>query len=167
VGFGLLATAVVGVATFMLERRLPYKRMLIVTGVLIALVLVVLVGNTVRTMQGVGWVPITPIEVEFPLWMGTWLGVFPTVETLVAQGAAFVFVIGSYLAAEWWRKRRLRLAIAEYREEEAADAAEPAAAVTGAGNGNGARPAADPTREPAAGNGNGRRPERPREPARR
>ena len=75
----------VGVATFMLERRLPYKRMLIVTGVLIALVLVVLVGNTVRTMQGVGWLPITPVEVEFPLWMGTWLGVFPTVETLVAQ----------------------------------------------------------------------------------
>ena len=94
--------------TFKLEQKLPYKRMLIVTGVLIALVLVVLVGNTVRTLQGVGWLSITPIDVEFPLWMGTWLGVFPTVETLVAQALAFAFVVGSYFAAEWWRKRRVR-----------------------------------------------------------
>ena len=117
--------------------------MLIVTGVLIALVLVVLVGNTVRTLQGVGWLPITPLDVEFPLWMGTWLGVFPTVETLVAQAGAFAFVIGSYFAAEWWRKRRLRRAIAEYREGEAA-APEPAPAPVGAAaaNGNGAGEAA-------------------------
>jgi high-affinity iron transporter len=107
VSLGLAMTAVIGVVTFMLERRLPYKRMLIVTGVLISLVLVVLVGNTVRTLQGVGWLPITPLDVEFPLWMGTWLGVFPTVETLVAQAAAFVFVVGSYFLAEYVRKRRL------------------------------------------------------------
>ncbi len=85
VALGLLATAAVGAITFKLEQRLPYKRMLVVTGVLIALVLVVLVGNTVRTLQGVGWLSITPLDVEFPLWMGTWLGIFPTVETLVAQ----------------------------------------------------------------------------------
>jgi hypothetical protein len=75
--------------------------------VLISLVLVVLVGNTVRSMQGVGWMPITPIDIEFPLWMGTWLGVFPTVETLVAQVGALVFVIGSYFLAELVRKRKL------------------------------------------------------------
>ncbi len=108
VGFGLIATAVVGAVTFNLEQRLPYKRMLIVTGVLIALVLVVLVGNTARTMQGIGWLSITPIDVELPLWMGTWLGIFPTVETLVLQAGAFALVIGSYFAAEWWRKRRVR-----------------------------------------------------------
>ena len=39
-------------ATFVLERKLPYKKMLIVTGVLIALVLVVMVGKTVRTHAG-------------------------------------------------------------------------------------------------------------------
>jgi high-affinity iron transporter len=107
VTLGLAMTAAVGVLTFVLERRLPYKRMLIVTGVMISLVLVVLVGNTVRTMQGVGWLPITPLDVEFPLWMGTWLGVFPTAETLVAQAGAFVFVIGSYYLAELVRKRKL------------------------------------------------------------
>jgi high-affinity iron transporter len=108
VGLGLALTAAVGVLTFVLERRLPYKRMLIVTGVLISLVLVVMVGNTARTLQGVGWLPITPLDIEFPLWMGTWLGIFPTVESLVAQAAAFAFVIGSYYLAEWARKRHLR-----------------------------------------------------------
>jgi high-affinity iron transporter len=117
VALGLVLTSAIGVLTFILERRLPYKRMLIVTGVLIALVLVVLVGNTVRTMQGVGWVSITPLHLEFPLWMGTWLGVFPTVETLVAQVAAFAFVVGSYFVAELVRKRNVRRAIAAHEAE--------------------------------------------------
>ncbi len=112
VSLGLAITAVVGAVTFALERKLPYKKMLVVTGMLIALVLVVLVGNTARTMQGVGWLPIHPLDIEFPLWLGTWLGVYPTVETLVAQALALVFVIGSYFAAEWMRKRDLRKAIA-------------------------------------------------------
>ena len=118
VSLGLAITAVVGALTFSLERKLPYKKMLIVTGMLIALVLVVLVGNTARTMQGVGWLSIHPIDIDLPLWMGTWLGVYPTVETLTAQLLAFCFVIGSYFAAEWMRKRDLRRAIAAYEEEQ-------------------------------------------------
>ena len=97
---GSIAVAAVAVATFVLERKLPYKKMLIVTGVLLTVVLVVMVGKTVRTMQGVGWVPITPIDVDIPYWAGLWLGVFPTVETMVAQLLAAVFVVGSYLLAE-------------------------------------------------------------------
>ena len=117
VALGLVGVAAVGALTFKLEQKLPYKRMLIVTGVLISLVLVVMVGNTMRTLQGVGWLSITPVDVDFPLWMGTWLGVFPTVETLGAQLAAFAFVIGSYFAAEWLRKRNVRKAIAEAEEQ--------------------------------------------------
>jgi high-affinity iron transporter len=102
---GAIAVAAVAVATFVLERKLPYKKMLIVTGVLLTAVLVVMVGKTVRTMQGVGWVPITPIDVELPYWTGIWLGIFPTVETLLAQAGAGVFVIGSYLLAERLKRR--------------------------------------------------------------
>ena len=140
VSLGLVLTAIVGAVTFSLERKLPYKKMLIVTGVLIALVLVVLVGNTARTMQGVGWLSIHPIEIEFPLWMGTWLGIYPTVETLSAQVLAFVFVVGSYFAAEWMRKRELRKAIEAHEASLAAQA-------DGAGN--------EPEGDPAAPNGNG------------
>jgi high-affinity iron transporter len=105
---GLAATAAVAVATFKLQRKLPYKRMLIVTGVLLAFVLVVMVGATVRTMQGAGWLPIHSVDLDVPYWLGTWFGVFPTWETLGGQAAAFAFVIGSYFAAEYVRVKRPR-----------------------------------------------------------
>jgi high-affinity iron transporter len=119
VSLGLAAVAVVGVLTFKLEQKLPYKRMLVVTGVMIALVLVVMVGQTARTLQGVGWISITPMDVDLPLWMGTWLGVFPTWETLGAQFAALAFVIGSYFLAEWVRKRQVRRTIEEMEAKQA------------------------------------------------
>ena len=141
VSLGLFFTAIVGVATFKLEQKLPYKKLLIVTGVLISLVLVVLVGNTVRTLQGVGWLSITPIDIEFPLWMGTWLGLFPTVESLAAQAGAFAFVIGSYYAAEWVRKRNVRRAAAANPLPVGLD--DDDAAPSAGSNGNGSVPLAD------------------------
>ena len=77
-GLGLAMTLAVAVATFALQRKLPYKRMLVVTGVMIGFVLVVMVGKTARTMQGTGWIPITPIDVDPPYWLGLWFGVYPT-----------------------------------------------------------------------------------------
>jgi high-affinity iron transporter len=108
VALGAIAVAAVAVATFMLERKLPYKKMLIVTGVLLTVVLVVMVGKTARTVQGVGWLPITPLDIDPPFWMGLWLGIFPTVETIVAQIAAALFVVGSYVLAERLRTRGRR-----------------------------------------------------------
>jgi high-affinity iron transporter len=111
-GVALGGAAVLAVAflTFKLERKLPYKRMLIVTGLLLTAVLVIMVGKTTRTMQGVGWIPITPVEFEPPYWAGVWLGIFPTVETIAAQIGAAVFVIGSYVLAERIRTRGRRAA---------------------------------------------------------
>jgi high-affinity iron transporter len=110
VALGAAGVAAVAVATFVLERKLPYKRMLIVTGVLLTAVLVIMVGKTARTLQGVGWLPITPIDADLPYWTGIWLGVFPTVETIVAQAVAVCFVVGSYLLAERLRKPTRRSA---------------------------------------------------------
>lgn len=126
VALGLTAVMAVAVVTFTLEHKLPYKKMLVVTGVLLGVVLVMLVGQTVRTMQGTGWLPITPIDLDVPYWLGMWFGVFPTWETIGAQVAAFAFVVGSYYAAEYVRikkpqkaaaKRRAAAAVAERAPE--------------------------------------------------
>ena len=104
---GLVGVVGVFVLVVALERKLPHKKMLIATGLLITWVLVVMVGTTVQTMQKVGWIGVTPIEgLELPYWAGLWLGMYPTWQGLIAQVAAAVFVIGSYFAAEATRKRR-------------------------------------------------------------
>src|SRR6188472_1453791 len=99
---GLVLTGMVAVLTFVLQQRLPYRRMLITTGILLGVVLLVMVGEQAQEMQRAHWIPTTPIpflEMHIPGWMGLWFAVFPTVETLVAQLFAAVLVIGSYFAA--------------------------------------------------------------------
>jgi high-affinity iron transporter len=101
VAIGLAAVVLIGLATFVMQAKLPYKKMLIVTGIMIAAVLLVMVGNTVHVMQVVGWMSITPIRwLNPPYWFGIWFGIYPTVETLLAQFLALVYVLGSYFFAE-------------------------------------------------------------------
>lgn len=107
VAIGLAATAVVGFITFKLQVRLPYKQMLVFTGVLIGAVLVTMVGNTVHVLQVVGWLPITPIQgVYLPYALGRWFGIFATWQGIVLQVAAGAFVIGSYFLAERMSERK-------------------------------------------------------------
>src|SRR6266850_622845 len=99
---GMMLTAMVAVLTFVLQQRLPYRKMLITTGILLGVVLLVMVGEQAQEMQLAHWISTTPIsrlENDIPAWMGLWFAVFPTVETLVAQLIAAVMVIGSYFAA--------------------------------------------------------------------
>lgn len=108
VGVGLLATVLVGIMTFKLQARLPYMKMLIITGVLIGGVLLVMVGKTVHVLQVVGWMPTSPLPgVTTPYWLGTWFGAYATWQGLGMQLAAAVFVIGSYYLAEALRKGKL------------------------------------------------------------
>jgi high-affinity iron transporter len=115
VGVGLLGVFAVGMLTIALQRKLPHKRMLVMTGVLILGVLVVMVGSTVQTFQVVGWIPVHPVDgLTLPYWAGLWLGVFPTWEGLGAQAAALVVVLGSYVLAEQLRRRRRRVRLAAF-----------------------------------------------------
>ena len=113
---GIAATLAVGIATFGLARRLPYKRLLIVTGVLLGVVLVVMVGESAQELQLAGWLPTTTIPIAIPGWLGLWLAVFPTVESLAAQALAAALVIGSYVVAEEIRVKRPRRAARFARE---------------------------------------------------
>jgi high-affinity iron transporter len=99
---GLALSAIVAVLTFVAHRRLPYRKMLVWTGVMLGFVLLVMVGEQAQEMQLANWIPTTRIaalENIVPAWMGVWFSVFPTLETLVAQLLAAVLVIGSYYLA--------------------------------------------------------------------
>ena len=102
---GLVLTGIVAVLTFILQQRLPYRKMLITTGVLLGVVLLVMVGEQAQEMQLAHWISTTEIsslKKYMPPWMGLWLAVFPTVETIIAQLIAGVLVVGSYYAARYF-----------------------------------------------------------------
>jgi high-affinity iron transporter len=107
---GLLFTGAIGVLTFGLHQRLPYRRLLIITGILLLSVLLVSVGEEVNEMQLAGWIGTTPVHgLYVPGWMGTWLSIFPNWQTFVGQAIALGLVIGSYFLAQYlrvWRPRR-------------------------------------------------------------
>ncbi len=99
---GLLFTGTVAILTFLAHRKLPYRRMLVLTGAMLGAVLLVMVGEQAQEMQLAHWLPTTVIPLiaqRIPAWMGLWFSIFPTVETLTAQAVAAVVVLGSYFVA--------------------------------------------------------------------
>ena len=149
---GLLFTAAVGVLTFTLHARLPYRKLLIITGVMLLLVLLVQVGEQVNEMQLAGWISTTEISwLQIPGWMGTWLSLFNNWETFLGQFIALLLVVGSYLLAEnvrVWRPRRRGEKVARLGEQIPDTPAEVAAEV-GAGAAEVADGAAATGTEPA------------------
>jgi high-affinity iron transporter len=100
---GLMLTGMVALLTFILQQRLPYRKMLITTGILLGVVLLVMVGEQAQEMQLANWISTTPIpwlEGIIPPWMSLWFAIFPTYETMAAQFLAALLVIGSYFAAK-------------------------------------------------------------------
>jgi high-affinity iron transporter len=99
---GLVLSGFVAILTFVLQQRLPYRQMLVTTGVLLGGVLLVMVGEQAQEMQLAHWISTTPIPgltTVIPDWAGLWFAIFPTYETLAAQLLAAIIVIGSYYAA--------------------------------------------------------------------
>jgi len=106
---GLSLSGMVAVLTFVLQQRLPYRKMLITTGVLLGVVLLVMVGEQAQEMQLAHWISRTEIPWlvnALPAWLGMWFAVFPTYETLLAQALAATLVVGSYYAARHVRETK-------------------------------------------------------------
>ena len=100
---GALCSGAIAIVTFVIQRRLPYRRMLVATGVLLGGVLLVMVGEEAQEMQLARWLPTTEIPGlvrVIPSWMGLWFSIFPTIETLSAQALASLLIVGSYIAAQ-------------------------------------------------------------------
>jgi high-affinity iron transporter len=100
---GIALSSMVAILTFVLQQRLPYRKMLITTGVLLGIVLLVMVGEEAQEMQLAHWLPTTEIPWlanVIPPWAQLWFAVFPTIESLLAQLLAAILVVGSYYTAK-------------------------------------------------------------------
>lgn len=126
VAIGLVLTAIVGVLTFWLHRKLPYRKMLVFTGVLVEMVLVVMIGGTALSFAELGWIPQTPTPFGVPEWMGSWFEIYPCWETIGAQVLALGLVVGSYYAAEYVKVKRPVKRGAEPKARKSTAPAQPA-----------------------------------------
>jgi high-affinity iron transporter len=109
-GIGLALTIMVAFLTFAGHYKLPYRKMLILTGVMIGAVLLVMVGESVQEMQQANWLPTHNLPVTFPGWIENWFATFPTWEGLGCQLFALLFVAGTYFGSQYfrvWRPARL------------------------------------------------------------
>ncbi len=105
----LVLVVIIGTLVFVAQTKLPHKKMLVFTGLMMCVVLGMMVGNTVHKMQIVGWMPIHPLPVTFPNWLGMWLGTYATLEGIALQVIAVTAVIGSYFLAESMKHKEMRL----------------------------------------------------------
>src|SRR6476469_8465763 len=106
---GLFLSGIVAVLTFVLQKHLPYRKMLITTGILLGVVLLVMVGEEAQEMQLARWISRTDINWlsnVIPAWMGMWFAVFPTYETMATQLLSAILVVGSYYGARQMLQRR-------------------------------------------------------------
>lgn len=100
---GIVLSGILAFLSFVGNRRVPYKRMLVLTGALLAIVLFIMVGEQIFEMEQAGWfspLPITWLS-WVPDWAGIWLSLFPDWITLLAQTGVLVLVLGSYYVSRY------------------------------------------------------------------
>jgi high-affinity iron transporter len=101
-GAALCSIVVVGLLTFTFGLKLPYRKLLIVTGFLVVAIMTSFIGQTVRLFQTVGWLAVHPIpNVHIPDWAGLWLGLYPSWQGLFIPPLALVYVGGAWLIIRW------------------------------------------------------------------
>lgn len=111
-GLALLAGVYVGIERFGL--RIPMRPFFAVTGATLAYMAFVFAGNGVRELQDGGFVGATPVA-GVPT--STFLGIYPTVETLTIQGVILLAILGALAFTFLVQPRRLAAAA---REEQPA-----------------------------------------------
>lgn len=105
-GIGVVFIALVGGLTFTFGVKLPYRKLLVVTGVLVVSILVSFLGSTVRLFQTVGWLSVHPVPgLHIPAWSGLWLGLYPSWEGLLIPPLSLVWVGGAWLWTKWSSSR--------------------------------------------------------------
>jgi high-affinity iron transporter len=95
-GFAFIGT--IGLLIMVAGAKLPYRKLLVVTGLLVVSIMVTFLGSAVRLFQTVSWLPVHPIAgLNLPNWTGAWLGLYPSWEGLLIPPLALVYVGGAWL----------------------------------------------------------------------
>jgi len=92
---GVGALVLASLAIFKLGLRIPLKYFFGATGTLLYIMAFIFAGNGIKELQAAGWVPSTPLHFppQVPL-----LGIYPTLETISAQGfMLFAFITTTLL----------------------------------------------------------------------
>jgi len=98
---GFLFIGTIGTLILFFGARLPYRKLLVVTGVLVVSIMVTFLGSAVRLFQTVGWLPVHPLPgLNIPNWVGVWLGIYPSWEGILIPPLALVYVVGAWLYAK-------------------------------------------------------------------
>ena len=101
---GLVALVAVTFAILKLGLRIPLKYFFGATGTLLYIMAFIFAGTGIKELQAAGWVPSTPVDfpVQIPL-----LGIYPTLETLAAQGLMLL----AFVATSVWMAREKHKAL--------------------------------------------------------
>lgn len=97
---GLIALIIATIAILKLGLRIPLKYFFGATGTLLYIMAFIFAGNGIKELQAAGWAPSTPLS--FPPQVPV-LGIYPTAETLLAQG---VMVLAFIMTFFWMAKQK-------------------------------------------------------------
>lgn len=101
IGLGLLSAATF--AILKLGLKLPLKYFLSATGTLLYVMAFIFAGSGIKELQAAQWLPTTPLYIPVAIPM---LGIYPTVETLAAQG----LMVCAFVATSFWLARQRKQA---------------------------------------------------------
>ena len=102
---GVVALLAVTFAIFKFGMRMPLKYFFGVTGTLLYIMAFIFAGTGINQLQAAGWVPATPLNFPPPVPL---LGIYPTMETLAAQG----LLLCVFIATSLWMARERKKAVA-------------------------------------------------------
>ncbi|WP_445955745.1 FTR1 family iron permease [Yeosuana sp.] len=100
IGFGVLAAfgliALLGFLFLRYSKKIPVRQLFLYSSLGISLLAVILLGKGIHSIQESGWISITksPIFVHVD-----WLGIYPTIETIVSQLIFFAVLLALYYSA--------------------------------------------------------------------
>ncbi|MCO6498524.1 MAG: FTR1 family protein [Chitinophagaceae bacterium] len=106
IGLGVLAAfALIGIIAYFFSKyskRIPIRQLFVYSSWIIVFLAVILIGKGIHGLQESGWVSVTSISSFFRV---DWLGIYPTVQTILAQVCLLAVILGTYYYSNYKLKQ--------------------------------------------------------------